>query len=78
MPCIDDFKISVSGLAEMELIFPIAALKVLCLVLVPRKRLIIHQGFSYWEVLQQCLSNIFPPLPEQWAGGEQNLGREHI
>lgn len=69
MPCIDDFKICVSGLAEMELIFHIAALTVLCLVLVARKMLITRQGFSYrWEVLaqhQQYLSNILPPLPEQ-------------
>lgn len=72
---------SVSGLGEMELTFSIAALTVLCSVLAARKMLITRRGFSYcWEVLaqhQQCLSNILPLLPEQWAGGEHNLGRGH-
>ena len=35
------------SLAEMELIFPIAALIVLCSVLVARKVLITHQCFGY-------------------------------
>lgn len=34
-------------LAEMEFIFPIAALKVLSFALVARKVLIIHQCFDY-------------------------------
>ena len=37
----------VLGLAGMELIFPIAALIVLCSVLVARKVLITHQCFGY-------------------------------
>ena len=37
----------VLGLAEMELIFPIAALIMLCSVLVARKVLITHQCFGY-------------------------------
>jgi len=37
----------VLGLAEMELIFPIAALIVLCFVLVARKVLITYQCFGY-------------------------------
>ena len=37
----------VFGLAETELIFPIAALIALRSVLVPRTVLITHQGFGY-------------------------------
>ena len=38
--------LTVLGLAEMELIFPIAALIVLCFVLVARKVLITHWCFG--------------------------------
>ena len=38
---------AVLGLAGMELPFPIAALIVLCFVLVARKVLIAHQCFGY-------------------------------
>jgi len=37
----------VLGLAEMELVFPTAALIVLCFVLVARNILITHQCFGY-------------------------------
>ena len=40
-------QLTVLGLAEMELVFPTAALIVLCFVLVPRKVLITHQCFGY-------------------------------
>jgi len=54
--------ICVLGVAEMELIFPIAALIVLCFVMVLWKALITHHCFGYcWVVLAQhkdCLSNI--------------------
>ena len=39
---------AVLGLAEMELIFPLAALIVLCFVLVARKVLITHRCFGYY------------------------------
>ena len=38
---------SVLGLAEMEFIFPVAALIVLCSVLVARKVLVTQQRFGY-------------------------------
>ena len=51
----------VLGLAGMEFVFPIAALTVLCFVMVAGRTLIIHQCFGYcWAVLTQhqgCLSN---------------------
>ena len=57
----------------MELILPIAALIVLCSVLVARKVLITHQCFGYcWAVLAQhqgCLSNI-PPLTSRLGVGK--------
>ena len=56
--------LNVLSLAEMELIFPIADLIVLCFVLVARKVLMTHQCFGYcWAVLPQhqgCLANIAP------------------
>jgi len=62
--------VSALGLAEMELIFPIAALVVLCLVLVDRRVWITHQGFGYCQAVlaqyQDCLSNI-PPSPLGWG-----------
>ena len=63
----------VLSLAEMELIFPIAALIVLCSVLVARTVLITHQCFGcYGAVLTQhqgCLSNI-PPLTSSLGVGK--------
>ena len=56
---------AVLGLAEMELIFPIAALIALCFVVVARKVLITHQ-FLVSTQHQGCLSNI-PPSPVGWG-----------
>ena len=62
------------GLAEMELIFPIAALTVLCFVLVARKMLLTHQCLGCcWAVLAQqqgCLSNIPPHSPSRLGVGK--------
>lgn len=81
--CWNSYKpwVRVLDLAEIELIFPIAALTVLGSAWISRKVLIIHQCYAYsWAVLvqhQSCLCNIPTLPPHQQAGGRQNLGRGH-
>ena len=59
----------VLGLAETELILPIAALVVLCFVLVARKALITHQCFGYCRAVLAQHKAVSPTLPPAPTGG---------
>lgn len=63
---------SALSLAEKELIFSMAALFLLCFVLVARKVSITQYSFGYcWAVLQCCLFDI-PPLTVDAGSGQKS------